>query len=104
MECDFMHNLIERHTIKDIHTPPDYIVIFKTARLHPFPYKVTQWFHNDFMKLSGAYVTNIQPGRKVGDPTVHDLRALQYLADGWIRYKLEFESDWEDLPQRPSIP
>lgn len=42
MKCDFMHNLIEQHTIKDIQTPPDYIVIFKTARLHPFPYKVTQ--------------------------------------------------------------
>ena len=104
MECDSMHSLIERRTIKDIHTPRDYIVIFDTARLRPSPYKVTQVYHNDFMKLSGAYVTNIRPGRKVGDPTVHDLRALQYLADGQIRYKLDFESDWEDLPQRLSIP
>ncbi|GLD74277.1 uncharacterized protein AKAME5_002560600 [Lates japonicus] len=31
-------------------------------------------------------------------------KALQYLADGRIRYKLDFESDWEDLPQRLSIP
>ncbi|KAJ4919564.1 hypothetical protein JOQ06_013916 [Pogonophryne albipinna] len=72
--------------------------------LHPSPYKVTQLYHSDFMKLSGAYVTKIRPGRKVGDPTVHDLRALQYLADGRIRHKLDFESDWEDLPQRLSIP
>ncbi|KAM3609180.1 uncharacterized protein V6R79_010766 [Siganus canaliculatus] len=104
MECDSMHSLIERRIIKDIHTPRDYIVIFETARLHPSPYKVTQLFHSDFMKLSGAYVTNIRPGRKVGDPTVHDLRALQYLADGQIRYKLDFESDWRDLPQRLSMP
>jgi len=72
--------------------------------MHPSPYKVTQLYHNDFMKLSGTYVTNIRPGKKVGDPTVHGLRALQYLADGQIRYKLEFESEWEDLPQRISIP
>ncbi|KAG7510347.1 hypothetical protein JOB18_019644 [Solea senegalensis] len=82
MECDSMHSLIELLTIKDIHTPRDYIVIFKTAHLHPSPYKVTQLFHDDFMKFSGAYVTNIRPGRKVGDPTVHNLQALQYLADG----------------------
>ncbi|KAI4815154.1 hypothetical protein KUCAC02_005316 [Chaenocephalus aceratus] len=104
MECDSMHSLIERRTIKDIHTPRDYIVIFETARLHPSPYKVTQLYHSDFMKLSGAYVTKIRPGRKVGDPTVHDLRALQYLADGRIRHKFDFESDWEDPTQRLSIP
>lgn len=104
MECDSMHSLIERRIVKDIHTPRDYIVIFETARIHPSPYKVTQLYHNDFMKLSGAYVTNIRPGKKVGDPTVHGLRALQYLADGRIRYKLDFESEWEDLPQRINIP
>ena len=87
-----------------IYTPRDYIVISETARMHPSPYKVTQLYHNDFMKLPGAYVTNIWPGKKVGDPTVHDLRALQYLADGQIQYKLDFESDWEDLLQRISIP
>lgn len=104
MECDSMHSLIERRIVKDIHTPRDYIVIFESARLHPSPYKVTQVYHDDFMKLSGTYVTNIRPGRKVGDPTVHGLRALQYLADGKIRYKLDFMSDWEDLPQRVTIP
>ena len=104
MECDSMHSLIEWRIIKDIHTPRDYIVIFETARMHPSLYKVTQLYHNDFMKLSGAYVTNLRPGKKVGDPTVHDPRALQYLADGRIRYKLDFESDLENLPQRISIP
>lgn len=104
MECDSMHACIERRTTKDIHTPRDYIVIFDTARLRPSPYKVTQVYHDDFMKLSGAYITNIRPGKKVGDPTVHDLRALQYSGDGKIRYKLDFESDWEELPQRVGIP
>ncbi|CAM4691278.1 unnamed protein product [Leuciscus chuanchicus] len=28
----------------------------------------------------------------------------KYLADGRIRYKLDFESEWEDLPQRINIP
>lgn len=104
MECDSMHSCIERRIRKDIYTPRDYIVIFETARLNPSPYKVTQLYHNDFKKLSGAYITNIRPGRKAGDPTVHDLRALQYLADGTIRYKLAFASDWVALPQRVTIP
>lgn len=59
IECDSMHSLIEWRIVKDIHTPRDYIVIFEIARIHPSPYKVTQLYHNDFMKLSGAYVTNI---------------------------------------------
>ncbi|KAL3995807.1 RISC-loading complex subunit TARBP2 [Sarotherodon galilaeus] len=104
MECDSMHSLIERRIVQDVYTPRDYVVIFEAARINPSPYRVTQLYHNDFMKLSGTYVTNIRPGKKVGDPTVHDLRALQYLTDGRIRYKLDFESDWEDLPRRISIP
>lgn len=104
MECDSMHSVIERCIVKDIYTPEDYIVLFKAARINPSPYIVTQLYHNEFRKLSGAYITNIRPGKKAGDPTVHDLRALQYLADGRMRYKLEFESDWEDLPHRVSIP
>ena len=92
----YKHSLIERCIIKDIYTPRDYIVIFETARMHPSPYKVTKLYHNDFMKLPGAYVANIRPGKKVGDPTDLDLRTLQY--------KLDFESDWEDLPQWISIP
>lgn len=102
MECDSMHSCIERRIRKDIYTPRDYI--FETARLNPSPYKVTQLYHNNFMKLSGAYVTTIRPGRKPGDPTVDDFRALQYLVDGTICYKLAFESDWEGLPQRVTIP
>lgn len=83
MECDSMHSCIERRIRKDIYTLRDYIIIFETARLNPSPYKVTQLYHNNFMKLSGAYVKTIRPGGKPGDPTVHDLQAFQYLADGF---------------------
>lgn len=64
MECDSMHSCIEWHIRKDIYTPRDYI--FETARLNPSPYKVTQLYHNDFMKLSGAYVTNIWQSMNFG--------------------------------------
>ena len=60
LQCDSMHSLIERRIIGDIHTPRDYVVVFETARMHPSPYKVTQLYHNDFMKLPGA---NIRPGK-----------------------------------------
>lgn len=35
------------------------------------------------------------------DPTVTDLRALRYLPSGSIEYKLDFDDQWEVLPQRP---
>lgn len=35
MECDSMHSLIERRTIKDIHTPRDCIVILLHVCIHP---------------------------------------------------------------------
>lgn len=106
MEVDSMHACIERKLVSDIFTPRDYIVIMETSRIQPSPYKVTQVYHTDFLKMTGGYLTSIRPGKKVGDPTVHQLRALEYNLDGQIRYKLEFspESQWEILPQRIRIP
>lgn len=58
MQCDSKHSPLEWRIIKDIHTPHDYIVLFETVQMHSSPYKVTQLYHKDFMKLSKAYVTN----------------------------------------------
>lgn len=35
------------------------------------------------------------------DPTVNNLRALLYMPDGNIFFKLSFEDEFEILPQRP---
>lgn len=61
-----MHSLIKQRTLADIHTPCDYIIIFETARLHLSSHKVTEIHHNNLMKLSGSYVTNIRLGSGVG--------------------------------------
>ena len=106
MECDSMHSTIERRIVSDIFTPRDYIVIFENARIRPAPYHVRQLSHDEMMKLSGTYVTSIRPGKKAGDPTVHNLRALRYPCTGRVEYKITFseEAIWEPLPQRISIP
>ena len=58
--------------------------------------------HQDFMKMDCAHFTNIRPGKKTGDPVVHDLRGLKYHSDGKVQYKLSFntQSTWQDLPHR----
>ena len=54
-------------------------------------------------KLDGAYVTSIRPGKRVGDATVHNLRALKYHS-GEISYKLSHNESWKVLPQRITVP
>ena len=102
MECDSMHSTIERKIVCDIFTHRDYAVIMASARTRPFPYQVDQ----DFMKLSGSYVISIRPGKKAGDPTVHELRALEYQSSGKINFKLNFldDTEWKALPVRIQIP
>ncbi len=41
-----------------------------------------------------------------GDPTVNQLRAIEYNPNGTIRAKLSFSDDsaWMDLPQRIRVP
>lgn len=106
MECDSMHSTIERRMLTDIFTPRDYTLILQTARLRPSPYHVEVVTHEDMLKLNGTYLQSIRPGKKAGEPTVHDLRALQFTGDGKVYYKLSFtdNSEWKELPQRQQIP
>lgn len=43
---------------------------------------------------------SIRPGRYVNDPTVTDLRVLQYNPCGVIKYKIKFDDEFQDLPRR----
>ena len=106
MECDLMHSTIERKLCCDIYTPRDYVMLFHSARQQPSPYHVVQITFDEIQRLSGSYITSIRPGRKAGEPTVHQLRALKYTADGEIQYKLGFSNGilFQKLPQRINIP
>jgi hypothetical protein len=107
MEVDSMHASIEKKIVSDIFLPHDYIVIMEAARIRPAPYVAKQLSHEEILKLDGAYLTSIRPGKKVGDPTVYQLRALQFNAEGTIEYKLKFSDEWKNLPQRltkPAVP
>lgn len=90
MECDSMHSSIERKISgRVINVPADYVYYAKTARKTPKPYEVQYIQHSyfkDFSKLN--YVGSIRPGRKIGDPTVQNIRALKYKPEGSIEFKL----------------
>lgn len=102
MEADSMHATIERKLKnKKINVPADYVEVCLTARQNPKPYSVKYLSHdffNDFSNL--RYVNAIRPGKKVGDPTVQDIRALRYNPGGSIDYKLRHPDEWKILPVR----
>lgn len=102
MEVDAMHSTIERKLKGiNINIPADYVNICKSARRLPKPYEVNYLSHNFFKNFSSLkYLTSIRPGKKVGDPTVTDIRALKYNPTGTIQYKLRFGDEWKDLPIR----
>ena len=78
MERDSKHNTIERKLCCDIYTPRDYVMLFHSARQQPSPYHVVHITFDEIQRISGSYITSIRPGRKAGEPTVHQLRALKY--------------------------
>ena len=100
MEVDSIHATIERKIkATDIFIPRDFIVVARTARINPRPYDVTMISHEKVTKLEENYLTSIRPGRRAGDPTVHDMRAVCYVPEGSVLYKLDFTEEWRILPQ-----
>lgn len=102
MECDSMHSTIERKISgRVINVPADYVNLLKTARKNPKPYDVQYLNHTyfkDFSKIN--FFNSIRPGRKTGDPTVKDIRALKYNADRSIEYKIRHSDEFQILPVR----
>ena len=103
MECDSVHSAIERAISgADIFVPSDYVRKIKSARVKGEPYDVEYvdyTFFKEFSKVSN--LTTIRPGKKPGDSQVVDIRCLQYLPDGTIKYKLEHgDEEWRDLPHK----
>lgn len=102
MECDSVHSTIERRMKnRDIYSPSNYAEIIKEARQKKSQYQVKYINHQFFQDYSQIkYYSSIRPGKRVGDSTVNDLRALKYCPAGNIQYKLDFDEDWKSLPQR----
>lgn len=105
MECDSVHALIERKIKgKDIYLPADYVRATKEARKKPAPYEtqvLKRTFFKNFAEKKHMRYHSIRPGRSKDDPTVTDIKALSYSPDGIIRYKLDFDDEWRELPIRP---
>lgn len=104
MECDSVHALIERKMKnRIIQLPSEYISVIRESRKKPTPLDVCYLTHEDFLNFDEKHsfiYNSIRPGRGVNDPTVTELRALKYTPDGKIFYKINFDSDYEELPQR----
>lgn len=114
MECDSVHSTIDtmlnpkrstknKKTSREIYLPSQYAELTKQARKKPFPYRsiyLDHTFFVDFSKKNTIAYESIRPGKKIGDPTVHDLRALRYNPDGTVEWKINFEDGYKPLPRR----
>lgn len=102
MEADAMHAAIERNLKKKtISVPADYVDVCVHARQKPQPYSVKYLTHSYFKNHANLrYVNSIRPGKKAGDPTVQDIRALRYKPNGTIEFKLRHPHEWQTLPAR----
>lgn len=105
MECDSVHALIEKKLkYRIIQLPSEYISVIREARSKPKPFDVCYLTHDQFINFddkSSFIYNSIRPGRNVNDPTVTDLRALMYTPEGKLFYKINFDDDYKELPQRP---
>lgn len=104
MEGDCVHSAIERK-LKNrlVHLPSDFLSVTKEARKNPREYEAIMVNYNFFKNFSDPATwryTSIRPGRRAGDPKVTDIRAILYDKEGDIKVKLDFDSNWEALPQR----
>ena len=107
MEVDSIHSSIEtRLKNRAVYYPGNYVEVFHECRLEqPYVVKeITHEFFKDFTSIK--YVDSIRPGRKPGDPQVHDLRVLKYVGnpEPRIEYKIEHGSEFAALPQRIKQP
>ena len=101
MECDSSHSLVERKLKNvEIRLPSDYMEICKNSPSKPFPIEVVEVGFNFFRNYNSTEIllySSIRPGNKKCDPKVTDIRALNYLPAGMIKYKLSFDGNWENL-------
>lgn len=103
MECDSVHSVIETKLKNlDVYLPHQYATITKDAKKKLPKYEVLYLTHKFFMDYHNLQrYQSIRPGKKSGDPTVTDLRQINYDPNGIIKYKLRFSDELTELPARP---
>lgn len=105
MEVDSVHSVIERKLKhREIFLPSQYSSVTKEARLNPSPYEVVtadHTFFKDYSIKSNLIYDTIRPGRGTGAKCVVDIRVLKYNPNGTIEYKLNYNDEFQPLPQRP---
>lgn len=112
MECDSAHAKIEKMLKKrSIFVPQDYIDITTKARKtvivnnirRECPFEAVYLRHDFFLNFadkSKLRFKSIRPGVKPRDPTVSNLRSMIYLPSGKIKYKIDFDDEYQDLPRK----
>lgn len=100
MEVDSVHSTLEKLFQAPLYSPNDYVNRILQARPTQ-PYKVNHIDYTFFLNYDGlpSNFTSIRPGKKAGDPTVTEIRALLY-RQGEVWYKLMHSDDWKLLPQQ----
>lgn len=102
MEADTIHSLIERQLKKEKNNvPADYVNVCVRGRKVPEPFKVEYLTHEYFKNYTNInFVNSIRPGKKTGDPTVQNLRAVKYEANGNLSFKLRHSHQWQPILAR----
>lgn len=111
MEVDSIHAKIEKIVKrKPIYVPYDLVNVTKEARQtvkingvsEPKPIDVeylTFPFFKNYADERVLRFNSIRPGNKAHDPTVNQLRSLIYLPSGAIKFKIDFDDEYKDLPR-----
>nr|CAH7749533.1 unnamed protein product [Callosobruchus chinensis] len=102
MEVDAIHSSLEHYFKPPLYVPIDYVNRMRQAKY--LVNYVHYWFFKNFESLPTnlSLPTNfkfIRPGKKTGDPTVGDIRALRY-DKGQVDFKIRHTNEWSRLPQR----
>lgn len=112
MECDSAHAKIElKLKNQSIYLPIEYIRITKEARKtvkikdtvinKPLDAKYLKYnFFKNYNDAKLSRFTSIRPGRAKKDPTVAQLRSLKYLPNGDVKFKVNFDQEYNHLPNR----
>lgn len=91
--------------------PSDYVEVTKRARKtvtingirKDCPFEVEYLTHDFFKNFADPQLlrfNSIRPGSKAHDPTVSKLRAMIYLPNGKIMYKIDFNDIYRHLPRK----
>ncbi|CAG9840582.1 unnamed protein product [Diabrotica balteata] len=89
----------------DVLLPSQFVALLEVARKKTQqvdPYRAQQVDFEFFKDFNASIIyPSIRPGKKPGDPTVTDLRILQYRPEGKIYYKLKYTDEFASLSVRP---